>query len=349
MSARWTVLAALCWMGCSGGRQGTPAPQPSAAERAAPVAKPAPAPAPLQPSAAARPWSPWRIVGSPSPEVASIGPHLDGLGQWIATPAQATGALSLDLSGGARVQLAQDTLVWAFERAPDALVLVHGRLTLQRLPDAPRVGEAAPRIVTAHATVAVPAAAELAIGARADAARGAAVGVVVVRGSIELWRVGVAPQLLLAEQTSWPVIAGVTLRGAKTAVDAQRALDDALRPAHLRPALVAADERLVAALATLSELRGQGDRLLAAISPQHAAADPHAAPPKTEREVRAYQRSLTDHARSAHAAREALQLMAEQSLLQHALECSTPRIDEPPCAALQAWSERFGTALDASR
>jgi hypothetical protein len=203
--------------------------------------------------------------------------------------------------------------------------------------------------VTPHATVAVPAAAELAIGVRADKARAAAAFVIVVRGSFELLRVGAAPQLLLTEQARWPVVAGLTLRGAKSTVEAQRALDDALRSARLRPALVSADERLGAALKALAELRGEGDRLRAAVSPQHAAASPHATPPKTEQEVRAYQRSLTEHARSAHVAREALQLTAEQSLLQHALECGTPRVDEPPCAALQAWRERFDAALDASR
>jgi hypothetical protein len=363
MSARWIVLAALCWVGCSTGRQG--AEEQRGAVQASPIAEDRPAPAAsaaaLRPTAAevvpsaspptatgSRSWSPWRIVGGPAADGASVGPYVAGLGQWLMTKVHAPRGLALDLPGGARVQLGPDTLVWAFERAPNALLLVRGRLTVQRLPDAPRAAESPQHIVTAHATVSLTAAAELAVGTRSDEPSAAAVGVIVLRGAIELLRFGAAPQLLVAEQSRWPEVAGLTLRGAKTTEEAQRGLDAALRPARARPALADADAHLTAAIKTLTELQAEGDRLLAAVSPRHAAAAPNARP-QTEADIRVYQRSLTDHARRAHAAREALQLAIEQSLLEHALECGVPSPDAAPCARLRAWRERFERALVATR
>jgi hypothetical protein len=284
--------------------------------------------------------------------VVTIGPRVAGLGQWLTTPAHAPRALSLDLPGGVRVKLGPGTLVWAFERAPDALVLARGRLTVQRLPDAPRVGESPQRIVTAQATVSLTAAAELVVGARSDKPGAAAVGVIVLRGAVELLRFGAAAQALVAEQSRWPVIPGLALRGAKTSDEAQRALDDALRPTRARTALADADAHLTTAIKTAAALRAEGDRLLAAVSPRHAAvasSAPVTAPPTTEAQIRAYQRSLTDHARRAHAARQALQLAVEQSLLAHALECGAPIPAAPSCAILQRWRERFERALIAAR
>ena len=324
----------------------TSAPESDAAQTAS-----APGPGAAQPPSAAQPPTSateaasrafsFRSAGAPELLAAALSAPVAGVGRRVRN--DAAQPLVLDFAGGTRLTLQPQTELWMLDLAPSVL-LVSGRVQLQRLPDAARPDQAVLRVATLAGAVNVTSAAELWL--RVEPQRTAAaqrpralMQLVLLQGGVSWQHVGADERLALEQLVhgaALPQLPELQLLAAKTLAEADKRAPSAFRRSRAWGPGLDPDARLEALLRELSSLREQGNALLSSVNLRlRRAQTPDAGGP------RAYQREIVQHAQRKLALKQLALLAAEQSLLARLLACATAPGGSVPCAALAAWSERF--------
>lgn len=352
------AACALCWgiAGCGDDAAtmavAPPAPQtspPMAAESAVP---PPPAAAPkLQDAPVSRALS-YRAAAAPEALAAALGEPLPGLGRSLRNAAAQP--LALDFAGGARVVLEPRAELWVLDFAP-SLLLLRGRVRVQRAPEAARPDQPPLRIGTLGGALGITSAVELWLRAEprpeARSARPQALTqLTLLQGGVSWQHEGADHALAharISTGAALPALPALQLIAGSSSADAERRAARAFR--GLRPwgPPDDLDARLTLRLSELSALREQSQGLLApAVLRRLRSQAPALDAGATEPAARGFQRELVQRAQQKLAAKQLVLLAAEQSLLARLYACGTRPAGE--CPELRAWAERFATPLRAA-
>ena len=298
----------------------------------------------------------FRAPAGPELLAAALGAPQAGVGRRLHNDTQQP--LVLDFAGGARVVLEPGAQLWVLELAP-SLLIVSGRIQVERLPEAARPDQPGLRIATLGGALGVTGAASLRLQTaaaragtrRSDASARALTQLILLQGSVS-WQHETPEGALTHERLLYgerlPELAPLQLFAAKSAAEADRRGAQAFRTARAWGPAADPDAHIEALLSELAALRDQGQGLLAPVNLRRARAAVPDAGLRSEvlpGDARAYQKQIVQHVQRKLVLRQQLLLAVEQSLLTRLLACATGADGSRECPSLAAWSERFSERL----